>query len=45
MSDPFTDFMTGQLSERQAAEDTKRLRGISMAFAAMIILCTWIMFI
>jgi len=45
VSDPFTDFMTGKLSERQVAEERKLIRRIAMAFAVMVIVCTGIMFI
>jgi hypothetical protein len=38
MSDPFTDFMTGQLSKRHAAEDRRGFRLIYFTLTALIVL-------
>ncbi|WP_156438631.1 hypothetical protein [Bradyrhizobium valentinum] len=38
MSDPFTEFMTGQLSERHAAEDRRVLRFVYVGLAGFLAL-------
>ena len=38
VSDPFTEFMTGQLSERHAAEDRRVLRFVYVGLAGFLAL-------
>jgi hypothetical protein len=38
VSDPFTDFMTGQLSERHAAEDRRVFRFVYLGLAGFVVL-------
>ncbi|CAN7370460.1 hypothetical protein LJR220_003298 [Bradyrhizobium sp. LjRoot220] len=45
MSDPFTDFMTGKLSNRRAAEDRRVFRLMYLALAGLIILAVAKLFI
>lgn len=38
VSDPFTDFMTGQLSERHAAENKRVFRFVYVGLAVFVVL-------
>lgn len=38
VSDPFADFMTGQLSERHAAEDRRVFRFVYVGLAGLVAL-------
>lgn len=38
MSDPFTDFMTGKISERHAAQDRRIFGLMFLCIAALIVL-------
>lgn len=45
MSDPFTDFMTGKISERHAAQDRRIFGLMFLCVAALIVLAVANLFI